>query len=108
MRINKIQRAAKLGMEIQRCNQWIAALIENDWWESYDGQTDDELVEAWTTQLCAWNELEQIAFVLTQNSKLCNSCKHRWKARCLPCTNWDGHENYYEAVSVKRKGKHEN
>jgi len=58
--MNKIQIAAQLGMKIQSWNQLIMLLIENDWWESYDGQTDDELVEAWTAQLCAWEELAKL------------------------------------------------
>lgn len=57
---SKIQRAAELGMQIQRLNAMIVLLINNDWWESYDGQTDDELVEAWTAQLCALDELAKL------------------------------------------------
>ena len=58
--MNKIEKAAKLGMKIQQCNEKIAWLIANNWWESYEGQTDDDLVEVWTTQLCAWSELAEL------------------------------------------------
>jgi len=57
---SKIRKAAELGMKIQRLNTRIGLLIDNDWWESYEGQTDDELIEAWTAQFCAWNELAKL------------------------------------------------
>ena len=57
MKKSVIERAAELGMVIQIWDDSIAWLIDNDWWEAYPGQMDKELIQAWTQQWCAWDEL---------------------------------------------------
>ena len=50
----------EIGRQLERLDHQLYYITENDWWESYEGQADDEIVETLTKMMVLWEDYDFI------------------------------------------------